>query len=89
MSDDDLNIIPIVVILVGIGVLIGFVMCGIIVNTFVGFSPEQVATQICEYLDTELIDYKVSGREFEYIKCGEQELIEGINVDKLINIIGD
>jgi len=80
MSDDD------GITWIGIGVIIGVVL-SMIISFFTMPNFKAIATQICEYLDEGLIDYEIVGKKFKHIKCGETELIEGIEVDKLIEIM--
>lgn len=76
-----------------IDMLCGF-MLGVVIVAFIWslcetVNAEKVATQLCEYLDSGLLDYEVEDNKFKRIKCGEEQpFIEGLEAEKLIEIMG-
>lgn len=79
-----------------VGLIFGVLL--MLVCDVTDISSKQVATQICEYLDTGLLEYETTYdisynfRIFKYIKCGEPKpeptLIEGLDSEKLIEVLG-
>lgn len=70
-----------------LGFIIGIVFLAILLTPY-NLKAKDVAEQICEFLDNDLIDYDYSYGKFDYIKCGDKKLIEGLDAEKLIEIMG-